>query len=98
MGFRVVSGDLELHAARNRSDARLEKIFLQNVVALSELIYERQLLARKMREGSPVPTDFVRNDQLLDEVAHDPRIVSYTWASAAAKRTDVRVVRVLWHD
>jgi hypothetical protein len=98
MGFRVVNGDVELHAARNRSDSRLDKIFLQNVVALSELMYERQLLARKMREGSSVPTDFTSDDQLLDEVAHDPRTVSYTWASAAAKRSDVRVVRVLWHD
>jgi hypothetical protein len=98
MGFRVVSAGTELRAARNRSDSRLEKIFLQNVVALSELMYERQLLARQLREASAVPADFVNDDKLLDEVARDPRTVSYAWASEAAKRPDVRVVRVLWHD
>jgi hypothetical protein len=98
MGFRVVSAGTELRAARNRSDSRLDKIFLQNVVALSELMYERQLLARQLREAGVVPADFVSDDKLLDEVASDPRTVSYAWASEAAKRSDVRVVRVLWHD
>lgn len=98
MGFRVVNAGTELRAARNRSDSRLEKIFLQNVVALSQPMYERQLLARQLREAGAVPADFVNDDELLDEVARDPRTVSYAWASEAAKRSDVRVVRVLWHD
>jgi hypothetical protein len=98
MGFRVVSGGVLLLAARNRSDPRLDKIFFQNIVAVSELVYERQLLTRKMREGSPPPTEFVSDDKLLDAVAHDLQAVSYTWATAAAKRSDVRVLRVLWHD
>jgi hypothetical protein len=51
-----------------------------------------------MREGAPIPKDFMSNDQVLHEVAHDPLTVSYTWASAAAQRSDIRVMRVLWHD
>jgi hypothetical protein len=98
MGFRVVSDGAPLRAARNRSDPRLDKIFLQNVVSLSELVYERQLLTRRLREAGALPTDFVSSDALLDAVAHDPRTVSYAWATAAAKRSDVRVLRVLWHD
>jgi hypothetical protein len=98
MGFRVVSDGAPLRAARNRSDPRLDKIFLQNVVSLSELVYERQLLARRLREASAPPAEFSSNDKLLDAVAHDPRTVSYAWATATAKRSDVRVLRVLWHD
>ena len=98
MGFRVISGGAELRAVRNRSDPRLDEIFLQNVVSLAEVMYERQLLLRKMREGAPIPKDFMSNDQVLHEVAHDPLTVSYTWASAAAQRSDIRVMRVLWHD
>jgi hypothetical protein len=98
MGFRVASRGVPLLAARNRSDPRLDKIFLQNIVALSELVYERQLLSRKMREGSALPTEFVSDDKLLDAVAQNPQTVSYVWATAAAKRSDVRVLRVLWHD
>ncbi len=99
MGFRVVSpGGVPLLAARNRSDPRLDKIFFQNIVAVSELVYERQLLTQKMREGSPLPTEFVNSDKLLDAVAGDPQIISYAWGAAAAKRSDVRVLRILWHD
>lgn len=98
MGFRVVSGGVPLRAARNRSDSRLDKIFLQNVVALSELVYERQLLTRRLREASALPTEFLTDGNLLDAVAQDPRTVSYAWATAAAKRSDVRVLRVLWHE
>ena len=98
MGFRVVSGGVPLRAARNRSDPRLDKIFLQNVVALSELVYERQLLTRRLREASALPAEFPTDAGLLDAVARDPRIVSYAWATAAAKRSDVRALRILWHD
>lgn len=98
MGFRVASDGVTLRAARNRSDPRLDQIFLQNVVALSELVYERQLLSRKMREATELPAEFVNDDELLDAVAHDPQAVSYAWAAAAAKRSDVRALRILWHD
>lgn len=98
MGFPVVDGSVSLVAARNRSDPRLDQIFFQNIVAVSELIYERQLLMRRMQQGTPAPIQFVNGDKLLDAVARDPLVVSYAWATAAAKRPDVRVLRVLWHD
>jgi hypothetical protein len=98
MGFDVVVDGLAVRAARNRSEARLEKIFLQNVVDLSELVYERQILSRKLEKAAALPMEFVDNDRLLDAVARDPRIVSYAWATAVAKRSDVRALRILWHD
>jgi hypothetical protein len=98
MGFDVVAAGMALRAARNRSDPRLERIFFQNVVDLSELVYERQLLSRKLQKASALPLEFLDDNRLLDAVARDPRIVSYTWATAAAKRADVRILRILWHD
>lgn len=98
MGFHVISGGVPVRGARNRSDPRLDKIFLQNIVALSELVYERQLLNRRLREAGALPAEFAGENQLLDAVAHDPQMVGYAWAAAAAKRPDVRVLRILWHD
>ena len=98
LGFHVVYGGVPVRGARNRSDPRLDKIFLQNVVALSELVYERQLLNRRIREAGTLPAEFVSENQLLDVVAHDPQMVSYAWAAAAARHPDVRVLRILWHD
>jgi hypothetical protein len=98
MGFNVVAAGLSLTAARNRSDPRLEKIFLQNIVDLSELVYERQLLSRKLQKAAALPTEFLDNNRLLDAVARDPGTIGYAWATSVAKRSDVRVLRILWHD
>jgi hypothetical protein len=98
MGFDVMVAGVMVRAARNRSDARLEKIFLQNVVDLSELVYERQILSRKLEKAAALPLEFLDNDRLLDAAARDPRIVTYAWATAVARRSDVRVLRILWHD
>jgi len=98
MGFDVVAAGLSLTAARNRSDPRLDKIFLQNIVDLSDLVYERQLLSRKLQKAAALPAEFVDNNRLLDAVARDPGMISYAWATSVAKRSDVRVLRILWHD
>jgi hypothetical protein len=98
MGLNVVIRGMSLRAARNRSDPRLDKIFFQNIVNLSDLVYERLLLSRKFQQASALPIEFFDDSQLLDAVAHDPSTISYAWATSAAKRSDVRVVRILWHD
>ena len=98
MGFDVVVAGTSLRAARNRSDARLDKIFFQNVVDLSELVYERQILSRKLQKAATLPVEFADETRLLEAVARDPRLVSYAWATAVAKRSDVRILRILWND
>jgi hypothetical protein len=98
MGFGVLADGVSLRAARNRSDPRLDEIFFQNIVDLSELVYERQLLSRKLQKAAALPTEFFNERQLLDAVARYPGTVSYAWATSAAKRADVRVLRILWHD
>lgn len=98
MGFPVADDGVELRPARNRSDARLDEIFLQTIVGLSRLVYDRHVLERAMREGNLVPRDFAKQDDLFDEVARDPSVVSYGWAAAVANRPDLRVVRILWHE
>jgi hypothetical protein len=98
MGFDVVAAGISLTAARNRSDPRLDKIFLQNIVDLSELVYERQLLSRRLQKAAALPTEFLDNSQLLDAVARNPGTIGYAWATSVAKRSDVRVLRILWHD
>jgi hypothetical protein len=98
MAFDVVVAGTSLRAARNRSDARLDKIFFQNVVDLSELVYERQLLSRKLQKAATLPVEFADETRLLEAVARDPRLVSYAWATAVAKRSDLRILRILWND
>jgi hypothetical protein len=98
MGFDVVLDNVELRAVRNRSDARLDAIFLQNIVDLSELVYERQLLARKLQNAASLPAEYRSEQLLLDAVARDPRAVSFAWSTSTLTRSDIRVLRILWHD
>jgi hypothetical protein len=98
MGFDVVEGELALRAVRNRADPRLDEIFLQNIVGLSELVYERQLLARKLQNAASLPAEYRDEEQLLDAVARDPRTVSFAWSRSVVTRSDIQVLRTLWHD
>ncbi|MDB6162023.1 MAG: hypothetical protein JWO04_5729 [Gammaproteobacteria bacterium] len=98
MGFDVIDGDVPLRAVRNRSDPRLDEIFLQNIVDLSELVYERELLARKLQNAASLPAEYRDEPLLLDAVARDPRAVSFAWSKSALTRSDIRVLRTLWHD
>ena len=98
LGLTVMNGNQQLRALDNRSDDRLRQAFLQNVVAMSELAYERRLLAITLQQGARRPEVFKTVQELLDAVAADPGAVSVAWVTDAARDHRIRVLRVLWRD
>ncbi len=98
LGFTVISDGLQLRALDNRSDDGLRQAFLQNVIAMSELSYERRLLSITLQQGARRPEVFGATKDLLNAVAADPRAVSVAWAADVAKDHRIRVLRVLWRD
>jgi hypothetical protein len=98
LGLTVSSSNLQLRALDNRSDDRLRQAFLQNVIAMSELAYERRLLAITLQQGARRPEVFKSAPDLLDAVAADPGAVSVAWIADVAHDHRIRVLRVLWRD
>ncbi len=98
MGLTVMRGGHALRALRNDSDRRLEQIFLQNVVAMSDTTYERRVLGLALRQGRAPPPAAHSVADLLRKIAHDPELVSFAWASDVAGKPGIRIIRTLWQE
>jgi len=66
LGFPVLIGGSLLHPVRNRSDAALDPIFLQEVVAMSQSAYERQILMGVNRQGWLRPAEVASTSRALE--------------------------------
>jgi hypothetical protein len=60
LGLPVLLNGKLLHPLRNRADPRLDEIFLQQVVAMSESSYDRQILNAVNRQGVLRPLRVIR--------------------------------------
>lgn len=98
LGLPVLVNGSPLHPVRNRSDADLDPIFLQEIVAMSQSAYERQSLNGVNRQGWLRPTEATSVGEVLNKLYADPNAVSFMWLTDVAHNPKVRVIRVLWAD
>jgi hypothetical protein len=98
LGLPVLIDGSPLHPLRNRSDALLDEIFLQQIVAMSQSNYDRQILIGVNRQGWLRPTEYHRLSDLVDALKADPNSVSFMWQRDVGHNADIRVIRVLWGD
>jgi hypothetical protein len=98
LGFPVFVSGTPLHAVRNRSDEELEEIFLQQIVAMSESAYDRQVLVGLNRQGSIRPAEATTPERVLQDLYADPNAVSFMWLRDVAHNPRIRIIRVLWSD
>ena len=93
----LVEGSL-LHPVRNRSNAELDPVFLQQIVAMSQSAYDRQILNGVNRQGWLRPVEADTASRVLDTLYADPNAVTFMWLHEVAHNPRLRVIRVLWSD
>jgi hypothetical protein len=98
LGLTVTHNGERLRPVLNEADARVKEVFLQNVVSMSDITYDRRLLRLALQQGRTQPNTYKDTALLLKAVATDPIAVSYAWAKDVAHDPDVKIIRVLWHD
>ncbi len=98
LGVPVLIESRVLHPIRNRSEGHLDEIFLQQIVAMSQSAYERQILNGANRQGWLRPSEVTRTDSLVQELEADPTAVSFMWQREVAHNPGLRIVRVLWSE
>lgn len=98
LGVPVLNNGSLLHPLRNRSDAQLDEIFLQQIVAMSQSTYDRQILIGVNRQGWLPPVEMHTSERALDTLYSDPNAVTFMWLRDIAHNPRVRVIRVLWSD
>ena len=95
LGLTVVTNGGVLHPLRNESDEGMRELFYQDIISMSELTYERRLLALTLQQGRTNPPIFRDSRALLNAVAADPYAISYAWAADARRDGRVRILKVL---
>lgn len=98
LGLTVTHGGTRLRPLLNESDNRLRDIFLQNIVSMSDSIYDRYLLQLSLKQGRTQPMVYRENSQLINSVAGDTAAVSYAWLKDVEHDSRIRILRVVWHD
>ena len=98
LGFPVFMDGSLLHPVRNRSDAAMDPIFLQEVVAMSQSAYERQILTGVNRQGWLRPAEVSSTSRALQILYSDPNAVTFMWLKDVIHDPKLRVVRILWSE
>ena len=98
LGLPVLINGHPLHPLRNRSDQRLDPIFLQQIVAMSQSAYDRQILIGVNRQGWLRPVELTSRPRLLEALYSDPGAVTFMWLRDVERDPKIRVIRVLWTD
>lgn len=98
LGFPVLMDGSLVHPVRNRSDAAMDPIFLQEVVAMSQSAYERQILMGVNRQGWLRPAEVSSTSRALEILHSDPNAVTFMWLKDVTHDPKLRVVRILWSE
>jgi hypothetical protein len=98
LGLTVTYDGSRLRPVLNETDARVKEIFLQNIISMSDITYDRRLLRLALIQGQTQPAVYKNIGQLIEAVAADPNAVSYAWAKDVAHDARIRILRILWYD
>jgi len=98
LGRPVLVNGSPLHPLRNRSDALLDEIFLQQIVGLSQSSYDRQMLIGVNRQLALRPPEYSSVAGLVSALTADPNAVSFMWLRDVGHNPNIRVIRVLWSE
>jgi hypothetical protein len=98
LGLTVAQNGQRLRPVLNETDARVKEIFLQNIVSMSDITYDRSLLRLALIQGQRPPTVYKDIALLLGAVATDPSTVSYAWTKDVTHDSRIKILRVLWYD
>jgi hypothetical protein len=98
LGLTVTHEGVRLRPLLNESDEQVKTVFLQNVVSMSEITYDRYLLGMALKQGRPQPDVYRNTAQLYAAVAADPSVFSVAWLKDVEHNPRLKVLRVLWHD
>ena len=98
LGMTVVHNGDRLRPLLNEAEPRLKDVFLQNVVSMTDMTYDRRILRLALQGGRSLPAVYADKAMLINTIAADPTAVSFAWARDVQHDKRIKILRVLWHD
>lgn len=94
LGLTVKKSGEIITPVRNHTHDDLHEVFLQKVMFMSSRTYERQLNLRTIKKGIKPPTQFEKEEDILQYLENNPNMVSYMWESKAKDYSNLRVLDI----
>ena len=97
LGLPIEKGGHSLEAAINHSDPFLYEIFLQKIVYMSSISYDRHLLSNVIQLGGRRPQVFNNTQSLITALKQKPGTVSVLWENDIKTISDLTIIGDIWH-
>lgn len=98
LGMTVTRSSGRLRPLLNDSDAQMRNVFLQNVVSMTDTVYDRRILRLAMAGEANLPARYTDKTALLSAVAANKLAISYAWVRDVDHDKRFKILRTLWHD
>ena len=98
LGIGVELQGYPVRAYRLLRDERVERLFFQNVVSMSQSSYERRMLSLLLKYGTPRPREFETTDDLAEALLERQCGIGYMWHEQAVSYSSLKVIKVLWQQ
>jgi hypothetical protein len=98
LGMAISDHGTRLRPVLNESDPQIRSVFLQNVVSMTDTVYDRRILRLAMAGETTLPAIYTDERALLAAVAANRNMVSYAWARDVEQDKRFKILRTLWHD
>lgn len=98
LGMTVTHNGNRLRPLLNESESRIKAVFLQNVVSMTDMTYDRRTLRLALQGGRSLPVVYTDKATLINSVAADPTAVSFAWEADVQYDKRIKILRVLWHN
>ncbi|HEY2685042.1 MAG TPA: hypothetical protein VGI93_16100 [Steroidobacteraceae bacterium] len=98
LGMNVTHDGIRLRALLNEADSQVRSVFLQNVVAMTDTVYDRRVLRLAMAGEITLPPIYTDKRALLAAVAANKTAISYAWERDVQQDKRIKILRTLWHD
>ena len=96
LGYPITRANNQLIAIRNKSDEESYQIFLQKVIHLSARNYERRLMSKTFRTGTPTVLEADTLPALKNKLFNNEFNVSVMWLEDVDSDSNLRVIQRLW--
>ena len=96
LGLQPTSSTQENKPVINLTNKKVYKLFLKNVMFLTESGYKRKLVKRVFRQGADKIKTIETNKELLNYLNNNPDNISFMLEQDAKKQSDIKIIQALW--
>lgn len=96
LGIKPKHTDVKITPINNKSENIMYEVFLQKVIRMSAVAYERHLLSKVFTHGTQRIKTADEHTKLLKELEYNENAISFVWANDLEGNPNVRVVQSIW--